>query len=538
MTMNTPTSTTFKVFHDFFLPENTEVSGNVLIEIKTPYQKRENFYSPLNLVIVLDRSKSMSGNPIYESKKAINMIIDKLEPGDIFSLITYSSNAENIISNQRIKLKQSNHKIKQHLKEIVNEIQCYGATNMFEGIKFANLLMEYGNDDTEKHGKMIFLFTDGKINRGITDENKILEYVKGMYVNDKIICHCFGLGNSYNETFLRKISNCGNGLYYYISNTEKIQKIFKKAFLLSKSIQSSNAILTIYSKTSKIGYIYGIDNKKSNEYSSSISPSPPYLHLQNEISSTQSIEDIYGKNENENENEQEKEEIEIFEKDPNFYNKRIIQLGSIYYNDTKKILIEFRIKNKSFYYDDQESSQIHFNLTLQNNDGRTYEKTTKTKFEFTSQSSLINENKSSECQSYSIIAELSDHIMPQIKELAFHSSNQDKIKNICNLWLTKLRKIEKVEQNAKAAINSLNNILNNLIYFHFDSIQKESDYMTQLSNQSSQMFVYNDSYDTMEDEDENDNNNQREEKSNPRKRKRPLNELFTQSPNVKRRKLN
>ena len=51
----------------------------------------------LNLSIVLDKSGSMSGQPFDEAKKAAVMIIEKLRPSDIISVVAYDDQVDLVV---------------------------------------------------------------------------------------------------------------------------------------------------------------------------------------------------------------------------------------------------------------------------------------------------------------------------------------------------------------------------------------------------------------------------------------------------------
>ena len=52
---------------------------------------------PLNLSIVLDRSGSMSGQPLEEAKKAAIMMIENLRESDKISIITFDSIVQTVV---------------------------------------------------------------------------------------------------------------------------------------------------------------------------------------------------------------------------------------------------------------------------------------------------------------------------------------------------------------------------------------------------------------------------------------------------------
>ena len=53
--------------------------------------------SPINLALVLDRSSSMSGDKLEKAKEAALMVVDRLQPDDVISVISYDSTVEVLV---------------------------------------------------------------------------------------------------------------------------------------------------------------------------------------------------------------------------------------------------------------------------------------------------------------------------------------------------------------------------------------------------------------------------------------------------------
>jgi Ca-activated chloride channel family protein len=69
----------------------------VKIDLTAAGHKKKLKRTPLNLAVVLDRSGSMTGSKIEKARQAAMGLVDQLAPGDLFSLIAYSDNAEVLV---------------------------------------------------------------------------------------------------------------------------------------------------------------------------------------------------------------------------------------------------------------------------------------------------------------------------------------------------------------------------------------------------------------------------------------------------------
>src|ERR1017187_1947760 len=77
--------------------------------------------TPLNLVVVLDKSGSMTGAKLEKTKQAAMQLVDRLAPNDIFSLVIFSDEAQVLVSAQKVEDKDA-------LKEKIQGITAGGGT--------------------------------------------------------------------------------------------------------------------------------------------------------------------------------------------------------------------------------------------------------------------------------------------------------------------------------------------------------------------------------------------------------------------------
>ena len=69
-----------------------------LLELKHSSESQKTSPSKsLNLSIVLDRSGSMGGQPLFEAKQAAIMMVNKMRPSDQISVVAYDDRADLIV---------------------------------------------------------------------------------------------------------------------------------------------------------------------------------------------------------------------------------------------------------------------------------------------------------------------------------------------------------------------------------------------------------------------------------------------------------
>lgn len=185
----------------------------------------------VELVLVLDKSGSMSGTRINNAKKSIIHVINNMGPEDIFHLITFNYNAQLIFQNKTRKDNAA-------MIQMVNNIRSTGGTHLQPGLQRAKQIL-LKSKSTNKH---MFVFTDGEIQ---DDNFKCFETVHELEYMHGITTSSFGLGTNYNSVVIRSIGQYGKGCYYYIKDANEIASKFENAFNLMSTVIYKNAVLKI-----------------------------------------------------------------------------------------------------------------------------------------------------------------------------------------------------------------------------------------------------------------------------------------------------
>jgi ubiquitin/Mg-chelatase subunit ChlD len=191
---------------------------------------------PLNLCIVLDRSGSMSGPKLENSKAAVIKIIENLNKNDLVHFVCYGSRTEAIFKN-------SHPSDKSALIKLVQKISTEGCTNLSAGMALgAELLRKH-----QKPGfsKRMFLFSDGLVNEGIQGVSNITPIVSKMKNEDQIKVDSFGIGDDFDATMMKNIAEYGAGAFYFIDSAEAIPDLVGKALDGLLELVGQDAVLTV-----------------------------------------------------------------------------------------------------------------------------------------------------------------------------------------------------------------------------------------------------------------------------------------------------
>ena len=192
--------------------------GNQLLHIGIKgYDIVEENKKPLNLVLLIDTSGSMSGeNRIELLKKGFLMLVDELTEQDTISIITYSGDS-------RIALEPTKGNKKTQIRAAINSLSTRGSTWGAGGMKTA---YELAKDNFDKNAiNRILMGTDGDFNVGATDNMSLKDFVAkrredGIYLSILSV----GRGN-YNDSLMQSIAQAGNGIAYYLDSVKEARRV-------------------------------------------------------------------------------------------------------------------------------------------------------------------------------------------------------------------------------------------------------------------------------------------------------------------------
>ncbi|MBE2220263.1 MAG: VWA domain-containing protein [Anaerolineae bacterium] len=182
----------------------------LLIEI-TPPTHVVRARRPLNLCLALDRSTSMQGTRLDYLKTAVSLIIDKLAPDDIISIVSYSDRAEIVVEPTHINNKNQ---IIAH----VRNIQASGGTEIYQGLYAGVTQMRQISLD--QYNNQLILLTDGHT---YGDTEQCIELAQRAS-ETKIGFSAFGIGAQWNDSFLDQLVAPSGGRSAYIEDPTQIVK--------------------------------------------------------------------------------------------------------------------------------------------------------------------------------------------------------------------------------------------------------------------------------------------------------------------------
>ena len=172
---------------------------------------------PRETIFIVDTSGSMHGVSMSQAKRAVDLAIKALKPGDRFNVIEFDSYTTALYP-QSMPATAAN--VSDALN-FVKQLQADGGTEMRPALKLA-----LSAPEQETHLRQIVFITDGSV--GYEDEMfSIIEQKLGA-----ARLFTVGIGSAPNSLFMRKAAEAGRGSFTFISALhevhEKMDALFKK----------------------------------------------------------------------------------------------------------------------------------------------------------------------------------------------------------------------------------------------------------------------------------------------------------------------
>ena len=213
-----PEEARFAVYTEI-LPKGSE-KELLFIQVQAKQEAKEH----QNIVLLLDVSGSMAENAEV-TQEAVAAIISKLKPGDIFSLITYSTTDRTVIKGFEITGDQD----KEDLMGTILSLRISGCTNGSAGIETAYRIgEEYYH---EGWSNQVILITDGDLNFGITEKGGLKSLIEEKKKSN-LFLSVIGTGIwNYKDDNLEALSKNGNGTYCVVNSLEDVEESVSRRYI-------------------------------------------------------------------------------------------------------------------------------------------------------------------------------------------------------------------------------------------------------------------------------------------------------------------
>lgn len=178
--------------------------------------------TPLDIALVIDRSGSMSGQPLGTAKECAVRIVKGLRPDDRISIVTFDDEIDIVQALTAVGDAKD-------IEARVRSIQSGGSTNLFGGWEEgAKQLAPFIKKDRIAR---VILLSDGQANQGLINEGEIFTHVSKL-AGTGITTSTIGLGHGFNESLLAGMAKSGEGVANFGQTPEDLDEAFEQQFAI------------------------------------------------------------------------------------------------------------------------------------------------------------------------------------------------------------------------------------------------------------------------------------------------------------------
>ena len=188
----------------------TEFSGERYMQLMLPSPTDTTAINKIDreLVLIIDKSGSMSGDPMRAAKRAVLSALDGLDANDHFNIVAFDDRATSLFSHALI----ANATNIAKATRFIRKLNADGGTEMHEALQFA-----LQSEDPDRLRQLVFV-TDGSV--GYEDE--LLKMINRDISNNRLFT--VGIGSAPNRYFLEKAAEVGRGVSLSIMNIAQVQE--------------------------------------------------------------------------------------------------------------------------------------------------------------------------------------------------------------------------------------------------------------------------------------------------------------------------
>lgn len=189
---------------------------------------------PYHLALVLDRSGSMSGEPLREAVRCARHIVDRMEPSDRAALVVFDNDVNTVVPLSPVDDRQALH-------TALGYVHSGGSTNLHGGWRSG--AAELSPAAGEAAIARVILLSDGNANVGEVRVEAIAAAC-ALAAGSAVSTSTYGLGRSFNEDLMVEMARRGGGNHYYGNTAADLFEPFAEEFDLIANLYARGVRLS------------------------------------------------------------------------------------------------------------------------------------------------------------------------------------------------------------------------------------------------------------------------------------------------------
>jgi Ca-activated chloride channel family protein len=179
---------------------------DIMVRVQGPNQPQasKTKVTPKRLSLVVDRSGSMSGQPLHEALKCVEHIASCMTTDDRISVVVYDDKVNVLMPLGPVTSQEA-------MKRLLSKVEEGGSTNLFGGWEQGAKQLEKSQDNSISR---VILLSDGQANHGLLEQDAIEKHCRE-WLAKGVSTTTVGLGRGFNEDLMIAMAKAGGGQQYY-----------------------------------------------------------------------------------------------------------------------------------------------------------------------------------------------------------------------------------------------------------------------------------------------------------------------------------
>lgn len=174
---------------------------------------------PLNLVAVVDKSGSMSGEPLDLVRKSLLQVASQLQAGDQLSIVLYGDRSHAHLGPTRMTAANRG-----AVERAILAIESEGSTNMEAGLK-VGYATAFASQEYFRGRTRLMLFTDEQPNVGVTDADSFMGMAQAAS-HRGVGLTTIGVGVQFDAPLATKVASTRGGNLYFMRDEADVAQVF------------------------------------------------------------------------------------------------------------------------------------------------------------------------------------------------------------------------------------------------------------------------------------------------------------------------
>lgn len=207
--------------------------GDLTVQVDVKSLAGRSSVAPINIVLVLDRSGSMSGDKLEQAKSAARALVAKLGESDQFGLVHFGSDVT------KFDLRPMTARGQAEALAVIDSIAADGGTNLGAALSAGSAMLAHAAGS-----RRLVLASDGEPTVGLQSSAELVQVVQQVHAQH-ITVTALGIGADYNGPLMTRLAEVGGGSYGYLRSAGQLSEILAQEIAQARAVSLENVRVTL-----------------------------------------------------------------------------------------------------------------------------------------------------------------------------------------------------------------------------------------------------------------------------------------------------